>query len=324
MNNTDADILNYSKIQTSIAERLVETRRKHGLTLTGVAQRSGIAKGTLSNLESGKGNPTLETIWSIANILQVPFSELLQGSTQEQKTKPMHDNGTEVHLIERHDNPQVIEAYKMSLNKGVKREAKPHPKGVREKITVLNGTLLTGTINKPVLLQAGDTITFSADKPHLYESISGCASVIVVIIYPEVRAIQTEIDNTMPWPLNHSQWDGLWAFLERVQLEVSHGIKANRITFKNSNTITTKETDKISKWLSQHLSHNYPVTTWLNKSEPYSLITLPKIPSINTKNRIAPTHLHEAMKWCRFAEKATSPMSEQKLNKLKPYRKEKT
>lgn len=159
------EILDYSEIQTSIAKRLVETRRKHGLTLTGVTQRSGIAKGTLSNLESGKGNPTLETIWSIANILQVPFSELLQGDSQEQETKPL----------------------------------------------------------------------------------------------------QTEID-------------------------------------------------KISEWLSQQLKHTYP---WLNKSEPYSLITLPKIPNINTKNKIAPTHLLEAMKWCKFAEKATFPMSKQQTKQAK-------
>ncbi|QCG67573.2 MULTISPECIES: helix-turn-helix domain-containing protein [Pseudomonas] len=38
-----------------------------GLSLTELAKRAGVAKSTLSQLESGIGNPSIETLWSLLN-----------------------------------------------------------------------------------------------------------------------------------------------------------------------------------------------------------------------------------------------------------------
>jgi len=48
-----------------IAASLRRERRRTGLSLTEVARRAGIAKSTLSQLESGTGNPSVETLWAI-------------------------------------------------------------------------------------------------------------------------------------------------------------------------------------------------------------------------------------------------------------------
>ena len=48
-----------------IAKSLVRERARTGLSLAEVARRAGIAKSTLSQLESGNGNPSLETLWSL-------------------------------------------------------------------------------------------------------------------------------------------------------------------------------------------------------------------------------------------------------------------
>ena len=60
-----------------IAAALRRERRRTGLSLTEVARRAGIAKSTLSQLESGTGNPSLETLWAICVALDAPFSRLL-------------------------------------------------------------------------------------------------------------------------------------------------------------------------------------------------------------------------------------------------------
>ena len=60
-----------------IAASLRRERRRTGLSLTEVARRAGIAKSTLSQLESGTGNPSVETLWAICVALDVPFSRLL-------------------------------------------------------------------------------------------------------------------------------------------------------------------------------------------------------------------------------------------------------
>src|SRR4030095_7184858 len=59
-----------------IASSLQRERRRTGLSLTEVARRAGIAKSTLSQLESGTGNPSVETLWAICVALDVPLSGL--------------------------------------------------------------------------------------------------------------------------------------------------------------------------------------------------------------------------------------------------------
>src|ERR1700684_3982944 len=59
-----------------IAASLRRERRRTGLSLTEVARRAGIAKSTLSQLESGAGNPSLETLWALCVALDAPFSRL--------------------------------------------------------------------------------------------------------------------------------------------------------------------------------------------------------------------------------------------------------
>ena len=46
-------------------------------SLTEVAKRAGVAKSTLSQLESGTGNPSVETLWALAVALDTPFAALL-------------------------------------------------------------------------------------------------------------------------------------------------------------------------------------------------------------------------------------------------------
>src|SRR3984885_7824561 len=60
-----------------IAASLRRERRRTGLSMTEVARRAGIAKSPLSQLESGTGNPSLETLWAICVALDAPFSRLL-------------------------------------------------------------------------------------------------------------------------------------------------------------------------------------------------------------------------------------------------------
>src|SRR6266540_6887396 len=57
-------------------------RAQLGLSLSELARRSDIAKGTLSQLENGSGNPTIDTVFSLSNALNVPVSSLLAESVE--------------------------------------------------------------------------------------------------------------------------------------------------------------------------------------------------------------------------------------------------
>src|SRR5215831_9388543 len=57
-----------------IAAAIRRERGRAGLSLTELAR---IAKSTLSQLESGTGNPSVETLWALGAALGVPFSRLV-------------------------------------------------------------------------------------------------------------------------------------------------------------------------------------------------------------------------------------------------------
>src|ERR1700724_2719922 len=66
-----------AEVVALIAASLRREREHTGLSLTEVARRAGIAKSTLSQLESGTGNPSVETLWALGVALGVPFSQLV-------------------------------------------------------------------------------------------------------------------------------------------------------------------------------------------------------------------------------------------------------
>src|SRR5260370_34169694 len=66
-----------AEVVALIAASLRRERARAGLSLTELARRAGIAKSTLSQLEAGTGNPSVETLWGLAVALGVPFSRLV-------------------------------------------------------------------------------------------------------------------------------------------------------------------------------------------------------------------------------------------------------
>src|SRR4051812_3414120 len=65
-------------IRSSVAETLRRVRTARGLSVSDLARASGVAKATLSGLESGSANPTLETLWALAAALGVSLGELVE------------------------------------------------------------------------------------------------------------------------------------------------------------------------------------------------------------------------------------------------------
>src|SRR5476649_1032335 len=79
-----------------IAKALVRERQRTGLSLAEVARRAGIAKSTLSQLEAGNGNPSLETLWALCVALDIPFARLMEPQINQSQ------------VIRRGEGPSVI------------------------------------------------------------------------------------------------------------------------------------------------------------------------------------------------------------------------
>src|SRR2546423_10669091 len=68
----------FADVGEVIAANLRRLRTARRMSLATLAARADVAKATLANLEQGRGNPTIETLWSLALRLGVAFSDLLE------------------------------------------------------------------------------------------------------------------------------------------------------------------------------------------------------------------------------------------------------
>lgn len=212
----------------ALARNIQRVRTVRGLTLSGLSQRSGIAKSTLSQIESGNGNPTIETVWAIANALETPFGALVggEGASPQERQPELHGAGEKVRFIERYGEDPVIEVYVMNIGAGHSKASGAHAPGVHERVMVLTGEMLVGDAARSVLLRAGETHWFKADVGHVYAAPKGDATAMVFIEYPRLALSSDEDAIVRDYPQSPSEWDGLRAVVDRAMIDVAQGFSS--------------------------------------------------------------------------------------------------
>ena len=164
-------------------------RLEAGLTLADLAAQAGLGKSTLAQLESGKANPSVETLWALAAALRVPFARLVEEAqpalqvVRGRDVAPMHSDeaaGWTGRLLAAAHRRGTFDLYLLDFAAGAARHAEPHHAGVVEHLVVVEGRLRVGPQHSPVELEAGDLVTFSADTPHVYEALESTHAVLLM------------------------------------------------------------------------------------------------------------------------------------------------
>jgi transcriptional regulator with XRE-family HTH domain len=162
-----------------IAASLRRERRRSGLSLTEVARRAGIAKSTLSQLESGTGNPSLETLWALCVALDAPFSRLLDPPDPDVQVIRA-DEGPTLAAAQADYQATLLAAcapgarrdiYRIAAEPGHARASEPHMPGVVEHVVLGAGRALVGVAGQAVELGPGDYIRYPGDQPHVFEAL---------------------------------------------------------------------------------------------------------------------------------------------------------
>ncbi len=162
------------------------------MTLADLAAAAGLGKSTLAQLESGKANPSVETLWAIAAALQVPFARIVEESRPSLRVvramdiPPMHSAeapGWAGRMLAASHGRGTFDLYALDLEAGTVRHAEAHHAGVVEHLIVVVGRMRVGPQTGPVLLEAGDLITFACDVPHIYEALED-SHCVLVMAYP--------------------------------------------------------------------------------------------------------------------------------------------
>lgn len=178
-----------------VSERLARSvrvqRLARGFSLGELARRSGLSKTSLSNLEAGASNPSLETLWRLAGALSLPLGELL-GEDEPPPTlfipagegaALVSESGFHGRMLQAEGRMHRTEVLEATLFEGCDYRARGHAPGTEELVFCTEGSLEVGPVGDERVLGVGDSLRFPADAAHRYSSEEG-ATVLVVMSYP--------------------------------------------------------------------------------------------------------------------------------------------
>jgi len=172
-----------------IAASIRRERDRAGLSLTELARRAGIAKSTLSQLESGVGNPSVETLWALGVALGVPFSRLVD--QPRPVVRVIRSGEGLVTYSERASYAATLLAscppgarrdiYRIEVQPGEARQSEPHNPGATEHVVLSSGRALVGPAEQPADLRPGDYIAYPGDAPHIFKALEPDTTAVLIM-----------------------------------------------------------------------------------------------------------------------------------------------
>lgn len=186
-------ILDAAEHATSqLGPRLVKARKDAGLTLDALARASGVSKGTLSQIEQNKANPSITVLYRVAMALSVPISALVEDPARavhfevvpagESSRKFFTNQPCSGHLLNPRWMDRDLEFYEMNFPVGGHLVSQPHHPNTREMLTVLSGSIEVRAGEKVATLEPGDTAHYSADIAHQIANVGQDEATIYLVV----------------------------------------------------------------------------------------------------------------------------------------------
>jgi transcriptional regulator with XRE-family HTH domain len=160
----------------AVAENVRALRLARGMSLNELAAASHTGKATLSRIEQAEANPTVETLYALADALGVPFGSLTATAGPHVEHIRAGDLSTvtgAVHakVLTQAAGARLVEALEIYFPAGQTRQSNPHPKGVIEHILLTEGRLRAGPQGAERDIDAGDVLRFPGDVAHSYTAL---------------------------------------------------------------------------------------------------------------------------------------------------------
>ncbi len=168
-----------------IGAQVRRLRTAQGLTLAQVSAGCGLNVGYLSQIETDKASPSLETLSALSDTLDVPLHWLLASAAPQPKVVRRHDRP-----VEWAEHGRSIEIVDGGFARMVRIVEGVIPAGVlladlvdsgEEHHVILEGTLRVRQGDFETILEAGDYVVWDGTFPHEAENIGDSVCRLLII-----------------------------------------------------------------------------------------------------------------------------------------------
>lgn len=182
------------KLSERVAQAIRERRERLGLTVRGLATRSGISSSMISDVERGAKSPTVATLSGLAEALGVPVSALFENPAQRSgrihvsratKRSQIVDRGSGA---KRDTYAPTLATSKIEFVRYVvpaRTQAGPfpaHAAGTIEHLYLATGSIRVAFGSDSALLKTGDCCTCIADASHVFDNRDSNVEALIYIV----------------------------------------------------------------------------------------------------------------------------------------------
>lgn len=180
-------------ISREFGNRVAVMRRTHKITLDQLAERSGVSRSMLSQIERGKANPTLAVAARIADAFGLSIVHLIEEDIRPSLVEVVaaddegaifsEKNGCRLRTLTPLHMEKSIEFYELGFSRNGELDSDAHFAGTREILTVVSGEVeLTVGGEPPSLLGAGDTAHYPADRKHRIANVGKSEATCYLVV----------------------------------------------------------------------------------------------------------------------------------------------
>jgi transcriptional regulator with XRE-family HTH domain len=181
-------------VATAVGRNVRALRQQRRMTIDALAAAAGISRGTVIQIETARGNPSISTLTGLAAALRVGVASLVEDATEPRIIVRRADEaarlwssaaGSNAVFRIGTDPPDVVELWDWTLQPGDGFDGEAHPMGTQEVLSVLSGRLGLRVGATEQHLDTGDTVLFQAHAPHRYSGIGdGPVRFVMVVLQP--------------------------------------------------------------------------------------------------------------------------------------------
>lgn len=173
-----------------LSTNLKKIREERGLSLDKLSEMTGVSKSMLRQIEIGQSNPTITTIWKIANGLRLPFTALIQEGRPEVILSPFKKKaplptpvaGYRIYSLVPFTPERSFESYYLEVDPGTALSAEPHQANAEEQVFLMQGQLKISVQDTDYVVKQGNFINFQANCDHRYENFGDEMVIAIMLI----------------------------------------------------------------------------------------------------------------------------------------------
>jgi len=176
-----------------VGKNIQKVRKEKRLTLGHLSQVSGVSKAMLSQIETEKVNPTIATIWKIAQGLQISLNTLLKSNNDEGRrfhvSRSEHitsldaeEEGVHIKVLSPFSMVEDLEIYLVSLAAGGVLHSQSHIPKTEEFVTVISGSVRVNAGTNMGELHKGDFVSYHSDVKHSIENIGSGEAIVHMVV----------------------------------------------------------------------------------------------------------------------------------------------